>query len=62
MTCVVKVNGEAMQSGDLDVSIYGGVYYFSGLFTNQAGKRVKLDYHGNLTFEVGVDDQRHRAI
>ena len=53
MTCVVKVNGEAMQSGDLDVSIYGGVYYFSGLFTNQAGKRVKLDYHGNLTFEVG---------
>lgn len=55
-TCVVKVNGEAMQSGDLDVSIYGGVYYFSGLFTNQAGKRVKLDYHGNLTFEVGVDD------
>ena len=26
MTCVVKVNGEAMQSGDLDVSIYGGVY------------------------------------
>ena len=56
MTCVVKVNGEAMQSGDLDVSIYGGVYYFSGLFTNQAGKRVKLDYHGNLTFEVGVDD------
>ena len=55
-TCVVKVNGEAMQSGDLDVTIYGGVYYFSGLFTNQAGKRVKLDYHGNLTFEVGVDD------
>ena len=55
-TCVVKVNGEAMQSGDFDVTIYGGVYYFSGLFTNQAGKRVKLDYHGNLTFEVGVDD------
>lgn len=55
-TCVVKVNGEAMQSGDLDVTFYGGVYYFSGLFTNQAGKRVKLDYHGNLTFEVGVDD------
>lgn len=55
-TCVVKVNGEAMQSGGLDVTIYGGVYYFSGLFTNQAGKRVKLDYHGNLTFEVGVDD------
>ena len=55
-TCVVKVNGEAMQSGGLDVAIYGGVYYFSGLFTNQAGKRVKLDYHGNLTFEVGVDD------
>lgn len=55
-TCVVKVNDEAMQSGGLDVTIYGGVYYFSGLFTNQAGKRVKLDYHGNLTFEVGVDD------
>ena len=55
-TCVVKVNGETMQSGDIDVSIYSGVYYFSGLFTNQAGKRVKLDYHGNLTFEVGVDD------
>lgn len=55
-TCVVKVNGEAMQSGDIDVTFYGGVYYFSGLFTNQAGKRVKLDYHGNLTFEVGVDD------
>lgn len=55
-TCVVKVNGETMQSGDIDVTIYGGVYYFSGLFTNQAGKRVKLDYHGNLTFEVGVDD------
>lgn len=55
-TCVVKVNGETMQSGDIDVTIYSGIYYFSGLFTNQAGKRVKLDYHGNLTFEVGVDD------
>lgn len=55
-TCVVKVNGETMQSGDIDVTLYSGAYYFSGLFTNSAGKRVKLDYHGSLTFEVGVDD------
>ena len=55
-TCIVKVNGETMQSGDIDVTLYSGVYYFSGLFTNAAGKRVKLDYHGSLTFEVGVDD------
>ena len=55
-TCVVKVNGETMQSGDIDVTLYSGVYYFSGLFTNAVGKRVKLDYHGRLTFEMGVDD------
>lgn len=55
-TCIVKVNSEIMQSGDIDVTLYSGVYYFSGLFTNAAGKRVKLDYHGSLTFEVGVDD------
>lgn len=55
-TCIVKVNGETMQSGDIDVTLYSGVYYFSGLFTNAAGKQVKLDYHGSLTFEVGVDD------
>lgn len=55
-TCIVKVNGETMQSGDIDVTLYSGVYYFSGLFTNATGKRMKLDYHGSLTFEVGVDD------
>jgi len=55
-TCVVKVNGEAMQSGDIDVSIIGGKYYLSGLFATAAGMRVKLDYQGSLTFEVGIDD------
>ena len=55
-TCVVKVNGETMQSGDIDVSIVGGKYYLIGLFSSQSGQRIKLDYHGELTFEVGVDD------
>ena len=55
-TCVVKVNGETMQSGDIDVSIVGGKYYLIGLFSSPSGQRIKLDYHGELTFEVGVDD------
>ncbi len=56
MTCVVKVNGEAMQSGDIDVSLIGGKYYLNGLFANAAGQRVKLNYVGELAFVVGVDD------
>lgn len=55
-TCVVKVNNETMKSGDIDVSIIGGKYYFSGLFKTAEGKQVKLDYSGELTFEVGIDD------
>lgn len=55
-TCVVKVAGEVMKSGDIDVSLFGGKYYMNGLFTNAAGQRVKLNYVGVLNFEVGVDD------
>ena len=55
-TCVVKVNNETMQSGDIDVSIIGGKYYLSGLFKTAESKRVKLDYSGELTFVVGIDD------
>lgn len=55
-TCVVKVNGEAMQSGDIDVSLIGGKYYLNGLFANAAGQRVKLNYVGELSFVVGQDD------
>ena len=55
-TCVVKVNGEAMKSGDIDVSLIGGKYYLNGLFANAAGQRVKLNYVGELAFVVGVDD------
>ena len=55
-TCVVKVNGEAMKSGDIDVSLIGGKYYLNGLFTNAAGQRVKLNYVGELAFVVGQDD------
>ena len=55
-TCVVKVNGEAMQSGDIDVSLIEGKYYFNGLFANAAGQRVKLNYVGELAFVVGQDD------
>lgn len=55
-TCVVKVNGEAMKSGDIDVSIIGGKYYMNGLFANAAGQHVKLNYVGELTFLVGQDD------
>ena len=55
-TCVVKVNGEAMKSGDIDVSLIGGKYYLNGLFTNAAGLRVKLNYVGELAFVVGQDD------
>lgn len=55
-TCVVKVNGEAMQSGDIDVSLIGGKYYLNGLFANAAGQRVKLNYVGELAFVVGQDD------
>ena len=55
-TCVVKVNGEAMKSGDIDVSLIGGKYYLNGLFANAAGQRVKLNYVGELAFVVGQDD------
>lgn len=55
-TCVVKVNGEAMKSGDIDVSLIEGKYYFNGLFANAAGQRVKLNYVGELAFVVGQDD------
>lgn len=55
-TCVVKVNGEVMKSGDIDVSLIGGKYYLNGLFANAAGQRVKLNYVGELAFVVGVDD------
>lgn len=55
-TCVVKVNNVTMQSGDIDVSIIGGKYYISGLFNTFEGERVKLDYSGELTFEIGIDD------
>ncbi len=54
--CVVKVAGETMKSGDLDVSLIGGKYYMNGLFVNQEGKQVKVNYVGVLSFEVGVDD------
>ena len=53
---MVKVNGEAMKSGDIDVSLIGGKYYLNGLFTNAAGQRVKLNYVGELAFVVGQDD------
>lgn len=55
-TCVVKVNGETMKSGDIDVSLIGGKYYLNGLFANAAGQHVKLNYVGELTFIVGQDD------
>lgn len=55
-TCVVKVNGEAMKSGDIDVSLIEGKYYLNGLFANAAGQRVKLNYVGELAFVVGQDD------
>lgn len=55
-TCVVKVNGEAMKSGDIDASLIGGKYYLNGLFANAAGQRVKLNYVGELAFVVGQDD------
>lgn len=55
-TCVVKVNGEAMKSGDIDVSLIGGKYYLNGLFANAASQRVKLNYVGELAFVVGQDD------
>lgn len=55
-TCVVKVNGEAMKSGDIDVSLIGGKYYLNGLFANAAGQHVKLNYVGELAFIVGQDD------
>lgn len=55
-TCVVKVNGEAMKSGDIDVSLIGGKYYLNGLFANAAGQRVKLNYVGELAFVMGQDD------
>ena len=55
-TCVVKVNGEVMKSGDIDVSLIGGKYYLNGLFANAAGQRVKLNYVGELAFVVGQDD------
>lgn len=53
---MVKVNGEVMKSGDIDVSLIGGKYYLNGLFANAAGQRVKLNYVGELAFVVGVDD------
>ena len=55
-TCVVQLNGEAMKSGDIDVSLIGGKYYLNGLFANAAGQRVKLNYVGELAFVVGQDD------
>lgn len=61
----VSANGEyaatlngsnAVTEGSLDVNILGEMYMFNGLLTDAAGNRFKVDYRGNLSFEIGEDD------
>ncbi len=54
--CTVCVDNESMTTGDADVSLIDGKYYINALFANAEGKKVKLTYCGELSFEVGEDD------
>ena len=51
-----SVNGAAISTGDMDVSLVGDTYFVNGLVTTTDGKQYKTSYKGPLTFIIGEDD------
>ena len=50
------VNGSAISTGNMDVSLVGETYFINGLVTTSDGKQYKTSYKGPLTFIIGEDD------
>lgn len=42
--------------GTLEVNLVNGIYYISGFFSAEDGKRYVLNFRGPIEFEIGVDD------
>ena len=51
-----SVNGSAISTGDMDVSLVDDTYFVNGLVTTADGKQYKTSYKGPMTFIVGEDD------
>ena len=50
------VGGKTVTGGSVDVNQIDSVYYINGLLTLDDGSKSVINYHGQLTFVVGVDD------
>ena len=51
-----SVNGSAISTGNMDVSIVENTYFINGLVTTSDGNQYRTYYKGELTFVVGEDD------
>ena len=51
-----SINGSAISSGNMDVSLVGETYFVNGLVKTADGKEYKAYYKGPMSFVVGEDD------
>ncbi len=49
-------NTATIESGDLEVTRIGDIYYIVGLLKTTGGQNIKCNYKGTISFEVGKDD------
>ena len=45
-----------VKSGNLEVTLINGTYFFTGLFETESGQWVNCYFKGVITFEIGEDD------
>ena len=50
------INGSAISSGNMDVSLVGETYFVNGLVKTADGKEYKAYYKGPMSFIIGEDD------
>lgn len=50
------INGSAITSGNMDVSLVGETYFINGLVKTADGKEYKAYYKGPMSFIIGEDD------
>ncbi len=50
------INGSAISSGNIDVSLVGETYFVNGLVKTADGKEYKAYYKGPMSFIIGEDD------
>ena len=50
------INGSAISSGNMDVSLVGETYFVNGLVKTADGKEYKAYYKGPMSFVIGEDD------